>query len=66
MTMPFFTVIVPLYNKEQYVHRSLESIHAQTFSDYEVIIVDDGSTDSGPEIAGSYTAANWRLVRQKR
>ena len=43
---PRFSVIVPLYNKADYVRHSLESIAAQTFRDYEVIIVNDGSTDN--------------------
>lgn len=43
---PRFSVIVPLYNKADYVRRTLESIAAQTFCDYEVIVVDDGSTDN--------------------
>ena len=41
-----FSIIVPLYNKALYVRRTLESIEAQTFRDYEVIVVDDGSTDN--------------------
>lgn len=40
-----FSVIVPLYNKEQYIERTLQSIFAQTYADYELIVVDDGSTD---------------------
>lgn len=43
---PRFSVIVPLYNKAPYVKRSLESILSQTFTDWECIIVDDGSTDN--------------------
>ena len=42
---PFFSVIIPLYNKKGYVNRTLESIENQVFRDFEVIIVDDGSTD---------------------
>lgn len=41
-----FSIIVPLYNKAPYVRRTLDSIATQTFSDYEVIVVDDGSTDN--------------------
>lgn len=43
---PRFSVIVPLYNKAGYVRKALESIVNQSFQDYEVIIVDDGSTDN--------------------
>ncbi len=40
-----FSVVVPLYNKEQFIQRTLQSIFDQTFADYELIVVDDGSTD---------------------
>lgn len=43
--MPFFTIIVPLYNKENYVENALKSIINQTYNDYEVLIINDCSTD---------------------
>ena len=45
MSNPFLTVIVPVYNVEPYLAQCLDSILAQTFTDFEVILVDDGSTD---------------------
>ncbi len=44
-------VIIPLYNKAAYIRKALESVLAQTYTDYELIIVDDGSTDGSAEIA---------------
>lgn len=44
---PFFSVVVPLYNKELYINRALVSILNQSFNDFEIIVVDDGSTDNG-------------------
>lgn len=41
----FFSVIIPLYNKERDIHKTLESLFAQSFSDFEVVVVNDGSTD---------------------
>lgn len=47
------SIIMPLYNKERYVKKAIESVIAQTYRDYELIIVDDGSTDNSVEIAES-------------
>ena len=52
----FISIIVPLYNSKEFLVRCLESIHRQTFTDYEVIVVDDGSTDGSGELAESYCA----------
>ena len=43
--MPFFSIIIPLYNKEHFVSKTLEGVLNQSFTDYEVIVVNDGSTD---------------------
>ncbi len=48
------SVIVPIYNVEEYLAECLDSIVCQTKQDFEVIMVDDGSTDSSGEIAKSY------------
>lgn len=58
------SVVVPLYNKEQHVRRCLESIAAQTFQDFEVIIVDDGSTDASASIVRAFADERFRLVSQ--
>ena len=46
-----FSIIIPLYNKAPYIRKALESVLAQTYADYELIIIDDGSTDGSAEIA---------------
>ncbi|HKQ99575.1 MAG TPA: glycosyltransferase family 2 protein [Pyrinomonadaceae bacterium] len=58
------SIVIPLYNKAPYVRRALDSIAAQTFSDFEVIVVDDGSTDEGPQIVKEYGDARVRLITQ--
>lgn len=48
-----FSVIIPLFNKAQYVTETLQSIFAQTFTDWELIVIDDGSTDDSLQVATS-------------
>lgn len=50
MVIPQVSIIVPVYNKSKYLYQTLKSIKNQTYSDYEVIIVNDGSTDSSRDI----------------
>jgi glycosyltransferase involved in cell wall biosynthesis len=58
------SIIIPLYNKAPYVRRALESIAAQSLSDFEVIVIDDGSTDDGAAIVAGYSDARYRLIHQ--
>ncbi|MEA4986428.1 hypothetical protein SDC9_44973 [bioreactor metagenome] len=48
-----FSVIIPLYNKSQYVEKAIRSVSVQTFQEFELIVVDDGSVDNGVEIVES-------------
>ncbi|QNL51599.1 glycosyltransferase [Olivibacter sp. SDN3] len=52
------TVICPLYNKEKYIARTIESVLAQSYPDWELLLVDDGSTDESLAIARSYQTAH--------
>src|SRR4051812_23345434 len=52
--MPFFSVIIPAYNRAQLIGRTLQTALAQEFSDYEIIVVDDGSTDETATISASF------------
>lgn len=55
------SIIVPVYNREQYLRECVDSVLAQTFHDWELIIVDDGSTDSSGSIADRYAASDPRI-----
>ena len=50
---PKISIVIPMYNVEKYIGDCLESILHQSFTDYEIIVVDDGSTDGSAEITGS-------------
>jgi len=52
--MPRVSVIIPTYNRARYLPETLESVFAQTYRDYEVIVIDDGSTDNTAEVLESY------------
>lgn len=61
---PEISVIVPLYNKAAWIDRCLNSIAAQSFTNYELVVVDDGSTDNGTKKVEARTDPRIRLVRQ--
>ena len=50
---PEISIIVPVYKVEKYLNECIDSILAQTFTDFELILVDDGSPDNCPESSGS-------------
>lgn len=54
--MPKVSVIMPVYNVEKYIHDSIQSVLNQTYRDFELILVDDGSPDKCPEICDEYAA----------
>lgn len=65
--MPTFSVIVPIYNVEKYIYQCIDSILKQTYQDFELILVDDGSPDNCPIICDNYAADNHRVkVLHKR
>ena len=56
MTQPFFSVLVPVYNVKKYLDECVESLMGQSFPDYEVVLVDDGSTDGSGEMCDAWQA----------
>ena len=52
--MPLVSVVIPVYNGERFLRESLESVFAQTYQDYEIVCVDDGSKDASLAILNEY------------
>ena len=59
---PKISIIVPIYNAEKYIDRCMDSIFSQTFTDYEVILVNDGSTDNSGMICRRYAEKDGRIT----
>jgi glycosyltransferase involved in cell wall biosynthesis len=62
--MPTVSICIPAYNRKEYLRHTLDSVFAQTYKDYEVIVVDDGSTDGTQEMV-SNTGYNVRYYWQE-
>ena len=60
---PHFSIIMPLYNKAPYVRKAVESVVGQTYADWGLIVVDNGSTDGSGEIVAKLTDSRIRIVR---
>lgn len=60
-----YSVVIPLYNKEHYIEKTLQSVLNQTFGDYEIIVVDDGSSDGSLAAAGRVKSDRIRLIQQE-
>jgi glycosyltransferase involved in cell wall biosynthesis len=60
---PLVSVITPVFNAERFLPEAIESVLAQTFDDWELLVVDDGSQDRSSEIARAYAAGHPRRVR---
>lgn len=63
--IPPVTVLMPAYNAGAYIKEAVDSVLAQTFADFEMLIVNDGSTDNTRDILGTYTDPRVRIVDQK-
>jgi len=60
-----YSIIIPLYNKERQIARTLDSVLAQSVADFEVIVVDDGSKDGSAEIVKGYSDPRIRYIKKE-
>lgn len=63
MKQPLISVIMPVYNGEKYLSQAIDSILSQSYETFELIIIDDGSTDKTSDIIGSYKDGRIRVIR---
>lgn len=62
---PFFSVIIPLYNKEKYIQNTLNGVFNQSFINFEVVVVNDGSTDKSMAVLNEFTDNRLKIIHQK-
>ncbi len=62
---PKISVVMPVFNRQEFVNEAVNSILAQSFSDFEFIIVDDGSSDLTPELIKSYSDKRIKPILNK-
>lgn len=60
-----FSIVIPLFNKENYIKATLETVFAQTFQNFEILVVDDGSTDGSIEIVKAFRDKRIKIFRQE-
>ena len=61
--MPKISIIVPIYNVEKYINQCINSILEQTFTDFELILIDDGSPDKCGKICEEYAKKDSRILK---
>ena len=61
--LPLISIIVPVYNVKDYVEKCLDSICGQSYTNLEIVVVDDGSTDGSGEICDAYASKRSRRIK---
>ena len=59
---PFFSIVIPTYNRKATIKNTIESILQQSFKDYEILVIDDGSTDGTFESLTDYYSVNSAII----
>ena len=61
MCKPKISVLIPVYNSEKYIKRCIKSVLSQTFLDFELLLIDDGSSDSSGDICDTFAEQDERI-----
>ncbi|WP_420574553.1 glycosyltransferase family 2 protein [Kordia sp.] len=64
--MPFFSVIIPLYNKETYIQQTIDSVLRQSFTDFELLVLNDASTDNSMSVVSQYADKRIQLIENSK
>lgn len=64
--LPSISIVMPVFNAERYLSQALESLLGQTYGDFELIVIDDGSTDTGGKVIEKYRALDARIVVRRQ
>lgn len=62
---PFFSIVIPLYNKEKNILDTINTVLGQSFQNFEIVVVNDGSKDNGPEIVSNISDSRIRIIHQE-
>jgi len=65
MSQPFFTIVIPTYNRAGFILKTIDTILAQSFGNFEVIVIDDGSSDNTNEVMKSITDGRVQYVKKQ-
>lgn len=65
IAMPKVTILIPFYNRAAYLHAAIESVLCQTFTDFELLLIDDGSTDDSADVVAGFHDPRIRLLRNE-
>jgi glycosyltransferase involved in cell wall biosynthesis len=65
ISLPYFSIVIPTYNRSAFITKTIDSILQQQYTNYEIIVVDDGSTDNTEDILKKYVAPNFIYIKKQ-
>ena len=65
LSSPVFSIVIPTYNRAHLISKTIESVLHQSFEDFEVLVIDDGSSDNTEEVVSSYSDRRLHYLRKE-